>query len=105
LDEKKIWSMLGLAKRAGRVETGSLPVEKCIKAYRAFLVVVAADASDRTKKDLRNMCGFRDIELAEFGTKEALGHALGAGAERSAAAVTDEGLAARIQKMIEEYSV
>ena len=51
------------------------------------------------------MCGFRDIELAEFGTKEALGHALGAGAERSAAAVTDEGFAARIQKMIEEYSV
>ena len=105
MDEKKIWSMLGLAKRAGRVETGSLPVEKCIKSYRACLVVVAKDASDRTKKDLRNMCAFREIPLAEYGTKEALGHALGAGAERSAAAVTDEGLAARIQKMIEDYSV
>ena len=105
MDEKKIWSMLGLAKRAGRVETGALPVEKCVKSFRAFLVIMAGDASDRTKKDLRNLCAFRETKLLEFGTKEALGHALGAGAERSAAAVTDENFAARIQTMIEEYSL
>ena len=102
---RKIWSMLGLAKRAGRIETGSLPVEKCVKSYRACLVVVAKDASERTKKDLRNMCAFRETDLLEFGTKEALGHALGAGAERSAAAVTDEQFAARLKAMIEEYSL
>ncbi len=105
MDEKKIWSMIGLAKRAGRVETGSLPVEKCVKSYRACLVIMAGDASDRTKKDLRNMCAYRETDLVEFGTKEALGHALGAGAERSAAAVTDEHFAIRIKQLIEEYSL
>ena len=66
---------------------------------------MAGDASDRTKKDLRNMCAYRETDLVEFGTKEALGHALGAGAERSAAAVTDEHFAIRIKQLIEEYSL
>ena len=40
--------MLGLAQRAGKVASGEFSTEKAVKSKKAFLVVVASDASDNT---------------------------------------------------------
>lgn len=97
--EKKILSMLGLAKRAGRVMSGEFQTEKAVKTGRAFLVIVAEDASENTRKMFCDMCRYHEVPLQYFSTKEILGHAIGT-QMRASAAVTDEGFAHRINEMI-----
>ena len=42
----KVLGMLGLAKKAGRLEVGEEPVDACVHAGRARLVIVAGDADE-----------------------------------------------------------
>ena len=44
--------MIGIAKRAGRVMSGSFQVEQALHKRQALLVIVAEDASDNTKKHI-----------------------------------------------------
>ena len=50
--------MIGLATKAGKVASGEFSVEKMVKSNKAYLVIVADDASDNTKKMFTNMCTF-----------------------------------------------
>ena len=47
-------SYLGLATRAGKVQSGEFSTEKSVKSGKAALVLVAGDASDNTKKKFTN---------------------------------------------------
>ena len=64
--------------------------EKAVKSGSAYLVIVAEDASDNTKKEFFNMCNFYHVPVCCYGTKEQLGHAMGK-EMRASLAVTDEG--------------
>lgn len=85
----KIYSMLSLAMKAGKLASGEFSTEKSIKGGTARLVIVSEDASDNTKKMFSNMCAFYKVPRYFFGTKETLGHAIGK-TMRSSLAVTDE---------------
>ena len=65
------------------------------------MVIVGEDASENTKKKFRNMCEFYQVPLFFYGTREELGHALGKEL-RASLAVTDEGFAKSLKKMLEE---
>lgn len=97
----RILSMLGLAMRAGKVVSGEFSVEKRIQKREAWLVLVASDASDNTKKLFRNKCDFYHIPCYIYAGKEALGHAIGKGA-RASIAILDKGFAEVIQKRLKE---
>ncbi len=101
MNRDKVLSMIGLATRAGKTASGGLALEEAVKGGKAFLVVLADDASDRTKKDVRNMCEFRSVKLMTYGTKEQLGMACGK-EYRSGVAITDEELAKAITKAFED---
>ena len=45
----KFLGMLGLAKRAGKVQTGEDICSKAVKSGVSKLIIVACDASDNTK--------------------------------------------------------
>ncbi len=75
--------------------------ETKVKRGEAVLVIVGEDASENTKKMFRNMCEFYRVPLFFYGTKEELGHALGK-EMRASLAVTDEGFAKSLKKMLEE---
>lgn len=92
--------MLGLAARGRNVASGEFSTEKAVKTGEAFLVIVAEDASDNTKKMFRNMCTFYETPIYIYGTKEELGHAIGK-EFRASLAVTDENLAKAVEKKIE----
>ncbi len=66
----RVLSMLGMAARAGRIESGEFSTEKAVKSGRGRLVIVAEDASDNTKKMFKNMCDYYKVPLVVFGTKE-----------------------------------
>ena len=51
----KVLAMLGIAAKSGSVLSGEFSTEKAVKEGSAYLVIVAGDASDNTKKMFRNM--------------------------------------------------
>ena len=95
---KKACGMLGLAMRAGKVASGEFGTEKAVKEYKAYLVIVAAEASENTQKKFRNMCQFYKVPYLVFGTKEELGSIIGK-EYRASLAVCDENFA----KVIREH--
>ena len=90
--------MLGLAMRAGKVASDEFATEKAVKEYKAYLVIVAAEASENTQKKFRNMCQFYKVPYLVFGTKEELGSIIGK-EYRASLAVCDENFA----KVIREH--
>ena len=91
---RKTMGMIGLTARAGKVTTGQEGVESAIKKKKAFVALVDADASDRTKKDIRDACSYAGCRMLEL-PGDALGFAIGKPG-RMCAAVTDASLAKRI---------
>ena len=87
--------MIGMAMRAGCVVSGEVACENAVKGMKAHLVIVPTDASFNTKKLFSNKTTFYDIPYVEFGTKDALGHAIGKDM-RSSVAIMDEGFAKAI---------
>ena len=55
MQNNRILSGLGLAQKAGCIASGEFAVEKAVKGGLACVVIVAEDASDNTKKKMRNM--------------------------------------------------
>lgn len=100
--QNKALSMLGIATKAGKTVTGEFSTEKAVKEGKAFLVVVALDASDNTKKKFRNMCNYHQVTMKEFADKDSLGAACGK-EFRASLAVIDEGLGKEVLKQINSY--
>ena len=63
----KVYSMLGLAAKAGKIASGEFMTERSVKDGSACLVVVATDASDNTKKNFRDMCTYYHVPIEEYG--------------------------------------
>lgn len=97
----KIFSMIGLATRAGKTVAGEFSVEKAVKTNKAFLVLVSEEASDNTKKLFLNKCNYYEIPVYIYGSKEELGSSTG-NKERASIAITDEGFSRTIVKLLED---
>lgn len=97
----KVLSLLGLAARGRNLVSGEFSTEKAVKGRKAALVIVSSEASDNTKKMFTNMCTFYQTPIYFYGTREALGKAIGK-EMRASVAVTDQGMAESIIKRLEE---
>ncbi|WP_031557460.1 ribosomal L7Ae/L30e/S12e/Gadd45 family protein [Lachnospira multipara] len=97
LENKKIISMLGLAQKAGKVVSGEFSTEKAVKQKKAFMVIVADDSSDNTKKMFSNMCEFYKVPIYFFSDKESVGHAIGK-EFRASLAILDEGFSNKLKE-------
>lgn len=97
MNQNKALSMIGLATKAGKVASGEFCTEKEVKSGRAYLVIVADDASDNTKKKFQNMCDFYQVPIYFYKDKDTLGHAMGK-EFRASLAILDEGFADGIQR-------
>ena len=100
-NSEKAASMLGLAQRAGKVAGGGLAAEKAVKGGKAYLLILAEDASANTVKKFTNMAAWNKVPLQSFLTKAELGKRIGK-EERSVLAVTDGNFAEAIQKHLNE---
>ena len=100
MKQNPILSSLSLCKKAGCIACGEFQVSEAVKSGKGFLVLIAADASDRTKKDVNDMCSYYEVKTAFFGTKEELGAAVGK-EYLSQVCITDEGFSDSISKKLE----
>ncbi len=99
--DDRLYGLLGLCQRAGKLKSGEFAVEKSVKGQKSHLVIVPEDASDNTKKKFKNMTTYRNVPYFELGTKEKLGKQLGK-SERSSISIEDEGFAKAMEKLLTE---
>lgn len=99
MQENRIYSFIGLARKAGCVAAGDCAAEYAVKRGRASCVILAQDASPNTQKKFRDFCLARKVRLLNFGTKENLGRILGKEAY-SVIAITDRRFSDRLEEMI-----
>ena len=97
---KKATDLLGLCQRAGKVLSGDCLVKGKIKDKKAKLVLLAADASDRTKKEYLHLLKVNNVLAIELSTKLELGWAIGK-SPRAAVAIMDDNFAKVIVEAIE----
>ena len=98
-----ILSMIGICRKAGKIEPGEEPVDAAVRARDARLRLLAADAADNTAR--------RCAHFAEVGqclwlripeSKYELGRALGRGS-CAILAITDTGLALAVAQRLAEH--
>ncbi len=94
--------MLSMACKAGKVKSGEFAVEKAVKENKAFLVIVASDASSATKEAYLVMCKNRNIPIVEYSSKTGLGKSIGK-EFRAAVAVCDKGFSENIAERMNSY--
>ena len=99
MNTTKILSLVGLATKAGRTVSGEFSTEKSVKTGKGFLVIVAEDASENTKKKFRNMCEFYEVPIYFLSDKESSGRAMGK-EFRACLAVQDDNFARAIMKEV-----
>lgn len=100
---EKIFSLLGMARRAGRLSLGHDAVIESIVRNRARLCIVSEDGSDRLKKELAHACSYEDKDIPFFEldcSTERLSKAVGQ--KMSTLTVDDEGFAAALIKLIQK---
>lgn len=95
----KILGLIGLAKRAGKVLGGEFAVSAAVKDKSAKLVIIATDASDNTKKSMKNSCEYYKVKYIEFSDADSLGRYTGSNL-RALIAITDSGFAKAIEEKI-----
>lgn len=96
----RVLSLISLAQKAGKIASGEFSTEKSVKECKSFLVIVADDASDNTKKKFSNMCEYYSVPVYFLADKETLGHYIGK-EFRASLSVNDEGFAKSIRKQLD----
>ncbi len=94
----KILGLIGLAARARKVCFGADSVALQVKKKKVHLIIVAKNASDRTKDKFRNISDEYDIPIIIEGEIEILSKAIGK-SNKAIIGIEDSHLASEIQKI------
>lgn len=75
----KLYSMLGIGKKAGYIVLGETGCTQSIKKNKCKLAILSSDASENTKDKITSLCENNNVKYVIIGTKEELGNAVGKG--------------------------
>lgn len=89
--------MLSLAKRAGRLISGEDTVLMTLKDGGCYLIIIASDASDNTKKKIMQRAAGANVKCLVMCNRQELSSAVGM-YNRAVFAVTDRAFADKIEK-------
>ena len=97
----KLYSMLGLGKKAGYIVLGETGCVQSIKKEKSKLIILSQDASDNTKDKIISLCENNNIKYYIIGEKQDLGYAVGKNLS-SIISITDIKFADVIANIIEQ---
>ena len=98
--DNKIFNLLGLARRAGKIAWGHDTALFAIKSKKAHLCIVASDVSDRLKREFSRECTYdgRNIKIIELDkTMEDMRFVIGV--KTGVFTINDEGFAKKIEQI------
>jgi ribosomal protein L7Ae-like RNA K-turn-binding protein len=99
MNAERLMSLLGLAQKAHKIVSGEVAVEQAIRANKARLLLIAADASENTKKSYQSLATYYQVACHETLSKDQFGIATGK-PPRAALAVTDNGFSHAIVTLL-----
>ena len=97
----KIFSMLVLCMKAGKLSYGSDMVEEKIKYKQVSLLIIADDASDNTKQKFIRIASQNNLNLYFYSTIEELSHSVGKN-NKAVLGIMDKNFAEKINILFEE---
>ena len=97
----KIFSMLGLCMKAGKLAYGSDMVEEKVKYKQVSLLIIAEDASENTKEKFRRIANQNKLPLYECSTINELSFKIGKN-NKAILGIMDKNFAEKINKLFEE---
>ena len=103
-DNRKILSLLGLARKAGKISEGSFKAENSIRSGKAALVIFSGDASAGTRRKISGICRTHGVPFIGFGNMAENGRAVGA-SDISVIAIEDDGFASKIAELAGQAQV
>ena len=99
--DNKALNYLSLARKGGLAELGEEPVGAAARAGKAYLIVVAQDASDHTWRRAKSFAAGTEQQVLRLKeTKDELGQSIGR-ESLAIAAITDAALALAMVKVME----
>lgn len=100
MENNKIYGLLGLARRAGKISFGTESVKETIEKKKAKLVIIAEDSSTRTKNNFKMLCEKLNVEFRIIGKIEELSQSIGQ-VNKAVLVIKDENFAKEILKRID----
>lgn len=97
--ENRVLGLIGIATKAGKVAFGTEAVTETIKNKKAKLVIVAEDASDKSKENIVYLCDKSRIQIVVFGKIETISKAIGK-QNKAVISIKDKNLGEEIIKII-----
>lgn len=77
IDERKLLGMLGIATKAGKITFGAESCKDSIMRNKVKLVLLARDASDRTKTKFKDLASSKKIPVFEVSSIDEISKAIG----------------------------
>ncbi len=97
--DSKILTLLGFARKAGRLAVGTMACEQSVMRKKAHLVLIAGDISDKSRKEIKFQCEKHGAPVADVDfTIDDITHAIGVKA--GIIAVLDDGFAHAIAEKL-----
>lgn len=90
----------GLAQKAGKAVSGDFAVREALKGGKVKLLLIAGDAAEGSKKDLRYLADLAQVPVMEILTRAEIGAAMGK-AQRASVAITDANFVKMFKKNVE----
>ena len=97
--KNKILNLLGLATRAGNIIAGNNACENALKMKKIKMLIVAEEASDKTKKNYKFYAEKYNIPIIFIGTIEELSKVIGQ-KNKAIIGIKDINIVKGIQKLI-----
>ena len=98
-NKEKLGGMLGLAAKAGNVVAGSQVVLETLAKRKVKLLLLAEDASERTKEIFQKEGKEKNIPVQECLTSEEIGRRIGK-SKKAIIGISDENFAKAIYKIL-----
>lgn len=93
-------SMLGFCMKSGNIVSGEDTCKAELKRNKIYLIIVAVDASENTKKLFVDKTSYRNVPIRFIGSKEELGKSIGKNS-RAVVAIKDENFALKLLQYID----
>ncbi|MEA1960019.1 MAG: ribosomal L7Ae/L30e/S12e/Gadd45 family protein [Bacillota bacterium] len=97
---KKVYNLIGLAHRAGKVSAGTMAAKTSLQRKRAYLLIMSKDISENSRDMIASTSEKQKIPWIVLGDKYELGTSVGK-AYRVAVTVNDAGMAKAIVDALE----
>ena len=99
--KRKVLGMLGISAKTKKIVCGNDATIEDIEKHRVKLVIVAENASERTKKNIKNICDKSNVPILEFGDIDEISQTIGK-SNKAIIGIKSKSLSEEIEKLIKE---